>query len=130
MKRVWVKSDEEKSQVQKETIIKSENEKTVNSVGRSPQCDIPVPLDAVSTNHCAIAYDPKKGWTISEKGKENASSNGTFVFLKTLKQKYYHMPSDLIPLHDGMVLSFVNYELRVSFENKSGYEFTAQKNAA
>jgi len=30
-----------------------------------------------------------------------------------------HMPSDLIPLHDGMIISFVNYELRVRFEKKS-----------
>jgi len=29
------------------------------------------------------------------------------------------MPSDLIPLHEGMIISFVNYELRVRFEKKS-----------
>jgi hypothetical protein len=29
-----------------------------------------------------------------------------------------HMPSDLVPLHDGMILSFVNYELKVKIENK------------
>jgi hypothetical protein len=26
-----------------------------------------------------------------------------------------HMPSELIPLHEGMIISFVNYELRVKF---------------
>lgn len=35
-----------------------------------------------------------------------------------------HMPSDLVPLHDGMILSFVNYELKVRIESKSN---TAQK---
>lgn len=30
-----------------------------------------------------------------------------------------HMPSGLVPLHDGMILSFVNYELKVRIENKS-----------
>jgi len=30
-----------------------------------------------------------------------------------------HMPSDLIPLHEGMVLSFVNYEVRIKFESKN-----------
>jgi len=25
------------------------------------------------------------------------------------------MPSELIPLHEGMIISFVNYELRVKF---------------
>jgi hypothetical protein len=29
------------------------------------------------------------------------------------------MPSDMVPLHDGMILSFVNYELRVKLENKT-----------
>ena len=29
-----------------------------------------------------------------------------------------HEPSDLIPLHDGMVLSFINYEIRVNLEKK------------
>jgi hypothetical protein len=33
-----------------------------------------------------------------------------------------HMPSDLVPLHDGMILSFVNYELRVKIVNKSNDE--------
>lgn len=35
-----------------------------------------------------------------------------------------HMPSDLVPLHDGMILSFVNYELKVRIESKSN---SAQK---
>lgn len=34
------------------------------------------------------------------------------------------MPSDLVPLHDGMILSFVNYELKVRIESKSN---SAQK---
>jgi hypothetical protein len=29
-----------------------------------------------------------------------------------------HEPSDLIPLHDGMVISFINYEIRVNLEKK------------
>jgi len=29
-----------------------------------------------------------------------------------------HEPSDLIPLYDGMVLSFINYEIRVCLEKK------------
>lgn len=28
------------------------------------------------------------------------------------------MPSDLIQLQEGMTLSFVNYELKIKFENK------------
>jgi hypothetical protein len=33
-----------------------------------------------------------------------------------------HMPSDLVPLHDGMILSFVNYELRVKIVQKTNDE--------
>ena len=29
-----------------------------------------------------------------------------------------HSPSSLIPLHDGMVISFINYEIRVNLEKK------------
>ena len=29
-----------------------------------------------------------------------------------------HEPSSLIPLHDGMVISFINYELRINLEKK------------
>jgi len=77
----------------------------VHSLGRSMKRDIQIKLKAVSADHCAIAYAPEKGWTIAEKGKDRLSSNGTFIFMKK---------SDLIPLHDDMVISFVNYELKVS----------------
>jgi predicted component of type VI protein secretion system len=39
------------------------------------------------------------------------------------------MPSDLIPLHDGMIISFVNYELRVRFEEKTSDEVLQQTQA-
>lgn len=97
-----------------------------NRLGRSNRRDIQIKLKAVSADHCSIAYNPEKGWTISERDKDRPSSNGTYVFLKTLKQMRDHMPSDLIPLHDGMIISFVNYELRVRFEQKSNEEISAQ----
>ena len=65
-------------------------------------------------------YDGAKGWSISEKGKDKLSSNGTFVFMKSFNQMNEHEPSDLILLHDGMVLSFINYEIRVNLEKKDG----------
>jgi hypothetical protein len=86
----------------------------VHSLGRSMKRDIQIKLKAVSADHCAIAYAPEKGWTIAEKGKDRLSSNGTFIFMKSMYQMNNHIPSDLIPLHDDMVISFVNYELKVS----------------
>ena len=50
------------------------------------------------------------------------SSNGTFVFMKSLTQIGEHSPSDLIPIHDGMVLSFINYELQINLEKKTEEE--------
>ena len=38
-----------------------------------------------------------------------------------------HVPSDMIPLHDDMVISFVNYELRVRLDQKTKDELEAQK---
>lgn len=37
-----------------------------------------------------------------------------------------HVPSDMIPLHDDMIISFVNYELRVSLLQKTKDELVTQ----
>jgi hypothetical protein len=37
-----------------------------------------------------------------------------------------HVPSDMIPLHDNMIISFVNYELKVSLLQKTGAELETQ----
>ena len=37
-----------------------------------------------------------------------------------------HEPSSLIPLHDGMVISFINYEIRVNLERKDADEVTRE----
>ena len=37
-----------------------------------------------------------------------------------------HIPSDMIPLHDDMIISFVNYELRVSLQQKTKDDIAAQ----
>jgi len=80
----------------------------------------------VSADHCAINYEDQKGWSISEKGKDKLSSNGTFVFMKSHSQMTEHEPSDLIQLHDGMVLSFINYEIRVNFQKKESADLNQQ----
>ncbi len=36
--------------------------------------------------------------------------------MKSHKQMVEHEPSDLIQLYDGMVISFINYDLRVKLE--------------
>jgi len=80
--------------------------------------EVQIKLKAVSADHCQVSYDTGAGWSISEKGKDKLSSNGTFVFMKSHAQMTEHEPSDLIPLYDGMVLSFINYEIRVNLEKK------------
>jgi hypothetical protein len=42
--------------------------------------------------------------------------------MKSVKQMDDHEPSDLIPLHDGMTISFINYELQVNIQDKSAEE--------
>ena len=88
------------------------------SVGRSMKRDVNIRLKAVSADHCNITYDQQAGWCISEAGKSKPSSNGTFVFMKSQKQMTDHEPSSLIPLVDGSVISFINYEIRVNIEKK------------
>ena len=83
---------------------------------------VQIKLKAVSADHTKIGYNPEKGWFITEQGKDKLSSNGTFVFMKSLGQIAVHQPSDLTPLHDGMVISFINYELRVNLERKDESE--------
>jgi hypothetical protein len=84
--------------------------------------DIQIKLKAVSADHSSIAYTAEKGWTITERGKDRLSSNGTFIFMKSMSQMNDHVPSDMIPLHDEMIISFVNYELKVSLLQKTADE--------
>ena len=88
--------------------------------------EVQIKLKAVSADHCNITYEGSKGWFISESGKDKVSSNGTFVFMKSQQQMQNHEPSDLIPLHDGMVISFINYEIRVNLEKKTGEAIEAE----
>jgi hypothetical protein len=37
-----------------------------------------------------------------------------------------HMPSDLIPIQNDMIISFVNYEVRVKLDNKTPEELREQ----
>jgi hypothetical protein len=122
----WVSADENVDNIQNEINIYADNQKLTNTLGRSMKRDIQIKLKAVSADHCAISYSPEKGWTITEKGKDRLSSNGTFIFMKSMQQMNDHVPSDLIPLHDDMVISFVNYELRVSIHQKTAEELNAQ----
>ena len=38
-----------------------------------------------------------------------------------------HEPSSLIPLYDGMVISFINYEIRVNLEKKDPNDIDAEE---
>ena len=38
-----------------------------------------------------------------------------------------HMPSDLIPIQNDMIISFVNYEVRVKLEQKSDNDIRDQQ---
>lgn len=116
---VWVSADENVEHIQNEICANADGSKNQNSLGRSMKRDIQIKLKAVSADHCMINYKPENGWTITERGKDKLSSNGTYVFLKTHDQMNFHQPSDLIPVHNDMIISFVNYELRVRLENKT-----------
>lgn len=47
--------------------------------------------------------------------------------MKSHQQMEDHEPSDLIPLFNGMIISFINYELQVRIEPKTTSEITAAK---
>ena len=81
----WVSADEYIENIQNEITLMADGEKKENSLGRSAKRDIQIKLKAVSADHCQIKYNVDKGWTISERGKDKPSSNGTYVFMKTLK---------------------------------------------
>ncbi|CDW75107.1 UNKNOWN [Stylonychia lemnae] len=122
----WISADENKDLVQNEIILEN-NEKSVFSVGRSNRRDVEIRLKAVSADHCKIEYNREVGWFIHENKKDRLSSNGTFVFMKSLQQMDDHEPSDLIPLFNGMTVSFINYELQVRIEPKNSDEQAANQ---
>jgi pSer/pThr/pTyr-binding forkhead associated (FHA) protein len=121
----WVSADENVDNIQNEINVYADGQKLVNSVGRSMKRDIQIKLKAVSADHAALAYTQEKGWVITERGKDRLSSNGTFIFMKSMQQMNDHVPSDLIPLHDDMIISFVNYELRIRLDQKTKDEMAA-----
>ena len=122
----WVSADENVDNIQNEINVYSDGAKLIHSLGRSMKRDIQIKLKAVSADHCAIAYSQEKGWTITERGKDRVSSNGTFIFMKSMQQMNNHVPSDMIPLHDEMIISFVNYELKVSLLQKTKDQLESQ----
>jgi predicted component of type VI protein secretion system len=81
----WVSADENVDNIQNEINIYADGNKLINSVGRSMKRDVQIKLKAVSADHCAIAYTDEKGWTITERGKDKLSSNGTFIFMKSMQ---------------------------------------------
>ena len=83
-------------------------------MGRSSKRDIQLKLKAVSAEHCQIGYSADSGWTLSEMSKTKLSSNGSYVYMKSYSQQKLRKTSDLIPIADKMIISFVNYELRVN----------------
>jgi len=55
------------------------------TIGRSNRRDVEIKLKAVSADHCRIEYNRELGWFIHELEKDRLSSNGTFVFMKSLQ---------------------------------------------
>lgn len=80
---VWVSADENEDNIQNEIHVVADGNKNSNSLGRSMKRDIQIKLKAVSADHCCIHYQPEKGWTVTERGKDKCSSNGTYIFLKS-----------------------------------------------
>lgn len=122
----WVSSDENKDLIQKEIILEANQAQNYFSIGRSMKREVQIKLKAVSADHCSISYTPEKGWAVGEKNKDKLSSNGTFVFMKSHAQMSNHEPSDLIPLQDGMVISFINYEIKVELSKKDSDVFAKE----
>ena len=123
----WVSSDENRDMVQNEILLEANSKQNKFSIGRSNRRDVELKLKAVSADHCKIEYSKDKGWYIHEQGKDRLSSNGTFVFMKSHQQMEDHEPSDLIPLFNGMIISFINYELQVRIEPKNTEEMSDAK---
>ena len=47
--------------------------------------------------------------------------------MKSQQQMADHEPSSLIPLYDGMVISFINYEIRVNLEKKEASDLEKEQ---
>lgn len=121
-RQTWISSDENKELAQNEILLNADKKKSSFTIGRSIRRDVEIKLKAVSADHCTVAYQPDKGWIVHEGGKERLSSNGTFVFMKSMSQMDNHEPSDMIPLHNNMTISFINYELHVQILPKDPSE--------
>ena len=107
----WVAPNEDPDKIQQEinVTVDAKNPNKEFQVGKNRNNDILIKLQAVSGSHSCIGYTESKGWTV----KDNHSTNGTYVFMKTMQHTNDHSPSDLIPLYHDMTIGFCNYEIEV-----------------
>ena len=68
----------------------------------------------MSSNHALISFDEDRGWYIEDRN----STNGTFVYMKSETQMAENHISDMVEVHDEMVISFVNYEVKMRLEKR------------
>lgn len=121
----WISSEVSGSGMQNEINVVAEGGAAADflcGVGRAKDADICLRLKAISEHHCSLGYNQVKGWTISEAKNNKESANGTFLFLKNLKQLQEKTPSDFVELVHGQIISFINYEIRVSLVQKTNEE--------
>jgi pSer/pThr/pTyr-binding forkhead associated (FHA) protein len=79
----WLSPEENKENIQNEITIFADENKKIQTLGRSSKKDIQLKLKAVSAEHCQIGYSADSGWTLSEISKFKISSNGTYVYMKS-----------------------------------------------
>ncbi len=114
-----------KSNIQNEILLTPTPDKARFTIGKHRNRDIQINLGAVSNYHASFEYEANKGWCIHENKKQaqyGLSTNGTYLFLKTVEQLDRCTPSDLLRLKDGMHITFINYEIVVHVYNEQDVE--------
>jgi len=66
---------------------------------------------------------------LTENYNTRSSSNGTFLFLKTNNEIQEQQPSNILQIKDGMVLNFVNYNVKLKMLPKSTTELAKDSQA-
>lgn len=62
-------------QIEFDKTLELTTKKTKVTVGRAPNCDLVIPHNSISRNHCQIEYTPEGEFFITDTG----SSNGSFI---------------------------------------------------
>lgn len=82
-------------------------DKTINIIGRQPDCDVTIKDPLISKNHCRIIFDKDNRFYIEDLG----SKNSTFINEKELKKRMHIIYGDRIVIGNTIMRFYLEEKI-------------------